>query len=147
MSALQSVVDDLSRKLANLQMSMQGSPSTQQASEHQNLPKSENLRRKRVKDLDEESLEDVRLTEEEIFHLFDEDIQNEAKTDSQFNSGDLSKAENQYQNLFEPETSNFLSLCMSSPEFQAALTATANSSMIQEKGKVGSMKFSQLEVC
>jgi len=149
-SALQSLVDDLSRKLAAVQLTLDRQPLPVTA---EGYPVVEKPGRKRMKDIDEELFdEDLRLSEDDILNLFDE---------SSFSTTELSEIETpstpcedvvvqQLQpqaqqtvvsTMMKPtkplptkedqqaqQAQEFLSTLMKTPQFHAAITSS-----IQEK--------------
>jgi len=150
-NALQSLVDDLSRKLAAVQLTLDRTPL---AVEHP--VRTEYAGRKRVKDVEEEDYEflnESRLSEDEIMQLFDNDdflmmAEEEAHTkqaisekQSSFSpaspslqpsqSSEVEHAPNPIKRKLSKEeeaqqaqqAQEFLSSLMSTPQFQAAITS------------------------
>lgn len=152
-SALQNVVDDLSRKLAAVQVSLERMPSmvpeqvgpksdlTESLTSKSDLTESlvpstltmaPLLGRKRVRDLDEDSLESVMLEEKDVMELFDS---SDSMTDDSFAVDKSCKPED--IEFIKPaavseDTTKFLSLCLSTPGFHAAMSASAASTKLQE---------------
>jgi len=164
-SALQSLVDDLSRKLAAVQMTLNRTPLPVIETAH---PLVEKPGRKRMKDIDEDFLnDDLRLSEDDILNLFDESsFAKDPFTDAedlyeptqheQSQVSALSQVEQSYPS--QPVKSNnvhkskqdhqaqqaqeFLSSLMSTPQFHAVITSS-----IQEKPAPKVESVPHLSVC
>jgi len=158
-SALQSLVDDLSRKLAAVQMTLDRAPLSVVTEQ----PSIEKPSRKRMKDIDEDFLnDDLRLSEDDILSLFDpasltldgfdasDDIYeptqqtpvlSQAQSSQQPNQQALAQAKSK-QDQQEKQAQEFLSTLMSTPQFHAAITSS-----IQEKPAPKVESIPHLSVC
>jgi hypothetical protein len=152
-SALQSLVDDLSRKLAAVQMTLEKAPTP-------NVVEVVKPGRKRVKDqelvpIDEDDfvMEDLRLSEDDIMNLFDHQ---EPLLSADEPMGQAPKPTatapvvrtTQQQQTSKQQAQNFLSAVMSTPQFHKAITSVTTSSQQQsDKPKNKVETIPHLSVC
>jgi hypothetical protein len=160
-SALQSLVDDLSRKLAAVQLTLDRAPLTVVAGS----AITEKPGRKRVKDVEDVSMdedfllmnEELRLTEDDIMNLFEGEplLAEEEAPPAVVAVPPAAPAPKPkimptppQQTTTKQQAHNFLSAVMSTPQFQKAITSvTTTSSSQSEKPSNKVESIPHLSVC
>jgi len=151
-SALQSLVDDLSRKLAAVQLCLEKAPLAAVPEQPKQQLPLEKPGRKRVKDSDDELFaDDLRLTEDELMTLFEEPelapsplfMEEEPSEVVPRPSVEVSSAQQasapSLATLEEQKAHTFLTSLMSTPQFHAAITASKTLKESAPKTKVESL--------